>query len=96
MRALLVQTYSNLADAYVSIAERLASGGDAQSSQRAYEEAMAAYERACSLSSSEHGDDLPGLLHNWGVGLFSAGTHLQVRFTIVPEIMLLRQVLLAC
>ena len=45
----------------------------------AYEEAMRAYERACQLSASEAGDDLPGLLHNWGVGLHSLGTHAQVR-----------------
>ena len=31
------------------------------------------------LSSSEDGDDLPGLLNNWGVGLHSQGTHAKVR-----------------
>ncbi|KXZ53952.1 hypothetical protein GPECTOR_6g870 [Gonium pectorale] len=33
--------------------------------------ALAAYERACSLSDSSQGDDLPGLLCNWGSGLLS-------------------------
>ena len=61
-----LQTWSNLADT-------LALYG------AAYGEAMRAYERACQLSTSEAGDDLPGLLHNWGVGLHSLGTHAQVR-----------------
>ena len=43
-----------------------------------YGKAMEAYSNACSMSSTEAGDDLPGLLHNWGVGLHSAGTHLEV------------------
>lgn len=61
-------------------AEVLAEGGDAESCVGSmYGEAMAAYAKACSLSSSEDGDDLPGLLHNWGVGLHSLGTHARVR-----------------
>lgn len=43
-----------------------------------YGEAMAAYSKACMLSSSEEGDDLAGLLFNWGVGLHSLGTHVKV------------------
>ena len=30
-----------------------------------------AYERSCALSDSAHGDDLPGLLCNWGCGLLA-------------------------
>ncbi|KAK9838501.1 hypothetical protein WJX81_003740 [Elliptochloris bilobata] len=48
-----------------------------EQSRRLYAEAMAAYAAACSLSSSEAGDDLPALLFNWGVGLHSLGTHAQ-------------------
>ena len=45
---------------------------------QAYGQAMEAYDRACSMTSSEQGDDLPGLLHNWGVGLRSMADHQQV------------------
>jgi tetratricopeptide (TPR) repeat protein len=38
---------------------------------------MEAYGRACGLSSSEHGDDLPGLLCNWGAGLLAAAARAQ-------------------
>ena len=48
-------------------------------SRQVFGEAMSAYSQACSLSSSEKGDDLPALLYNWGVGLFSVYTHLRVR-----------------
>ncbi|EIE25053.1 hypothetical protein COCSUDRAFT_61299 [Coccomyxa subellipsoidea C-169] len=69
-------TWSNLADTLVKRAELLAADGDAESCVGSvYGEAMAAYAKACSLCSSEDGDDLPGLLHNWGVGLHSLGTH---------------------
>ncbi|CAI5534547.1 unnamed protein product [Closterium sp. Naga37s-1] len=37
-----------------------------------YERGMGAYGAACSLCDARVGDDLPGLLHNWGVGLLSA------------------------
>lgn len=73
-----LQTLVNLADALVSAAERLEETGDTHCSQETYGEAMQVYAKACSLSSSEDGDDLPGLLYNWGVGLHSAGTSLKV------------------
>lgn len=75
----VIQTWSNLADTLVKHAELLQEAGDAHSCTGAvYGQAMAAYAKACSLCSSEDGDDLPGLLHNWGVGLHSLGTHAQV------------------
>lgn len=40
--------------------------------QALFSQAMQAYERSCALSDSEAGDDLPGLLHNWGCGLHAA------------------------
>jgi hypothetical protein len=70
-----VQTWGNRADALVRQAELLAEVTPAQSGDdavgQAFEQAMQAYEKACSMTSSEQGDDLPGLLHNWGVGLRS-------------------------
>lgn len=74
-----LQTWSNLADALVKRAEVLTAQGDAQSCMGSvYGEAMAAYGKACSLCSSEEGDDLPGLLYNWGIGLHSLGSHAEV------------------
>lgn len=77
--ATFVQTWSNLGDTLVSHAERSFDSGDLAASQQLYNGARQAYDRACSLSSSDQGDDLPGLLHNWGVGLHSHGTHTQAR-----------------
>ena len=63
----------------VARAELLDEAAESEASVAAvYGEAMAAYGRACMLSSSEDGDDLPGLLNNWGVGLHSLGTHAKV------------------
>jgi hypothetical protein len=39
----------------------------------AVERARAAYVEGLSWSTSENGDDLPGLLCNWGTGLLAAG-----------------------
>lgn len=76
----ILQTWSNLADMLVARAELLHEAAESEASVAAvYGEAMAAYGRACMLSSSEEGDDLPGLLNNWGVGLHSLGTHAKVR-----------------
>lgn len=61
------------------MAECSARQGGEQASRQAYEQGMEAYATACSLSSSEQGDDLPGLLHNWGVGLRSMAEHTPVR-----------------
>ena len=78
--AALMQTWSNLADTLVSQAELLEQQGMADARTASlYSEAVAAYGKACMLSSSEEGDDLPGLLNNWGVGLHSQGTHAKVR-----------------
>ncbi len=63
----------------VARAELLDEAAESEASVAAvYGEAMAAYSKACMLSSSEEGDDLPGLLNNWGVGLHSLGTHAKV------------------
>jgi hypothetical protein len=67
-----------MADALVQQGERLASAGDAAGARAAFGEALAAYERSCGLSDSEAGDDLPSLLHNWGVGLHSVSKAAQV------------------
>lgn len=76
-----LQTWSNLADVLVQHAELCceqgADGGGA-GAHVLYSRAREAYSRACELSSSEDGDDLPGLLLNWGVALLSMAKHAQV------------------
>ena len=74
-----MQTWGNKADASVRQGELLAeTQSDHTASQQAYAHAMEAYNTACSMSTSDQGDDLPGLLHNWGVGLRSLAEHEQV------------------
>ncbi|GJP32917.1 hypothetical protein CLOM_g17500 [Closterium sp. NIES-68] len=68
---------SNLGDCAVKMAEltcpeRPASPHPWDQASPHYERAMQAYGTACSLCDARVGDDLPGLLHNWGVGLLSA------------------------
>ena len=75
----VLQTWGNRADAFVRQAELMAESNAGQGREQAYEQGMEAYATACSLSSSEQGDDLPGLLHNWGVGLRSMAEHTLVR-----------------
>lgn len=52
--------------------------GDAALAQQAFAGALATYEQSCSLNDSEAGDDLPSLLHNWGVGLHTIAKSAQV------------------
>lgn len=73
-----VQTHSNLGDALVSVAEALFESSQMETSRQTYAQAFASYSQACSLSTSDDDDDLPGLLHNWGVGLNSAGSSFKV------------------
>ena len=72
------QTLLNVADTHVALGEAQAGGGQPEEAQAAFQRGVAGYTEACSLCSSEAGDDLPGLLHNWGVGLHAWATHTQV------------------
>ncbi|KAL2650453.1 hypothetical protein R1flu_018581 [Riccia fluitans] len=40
--------------------------------RRVYDQAFSAYASGCANADARIGDDLAGLLHNWGLGLFSA------------------------
>ena len=68
-------TWSNLADCLVQYAQLLAEGPSLSARRSEVpeicSEAIRAYERSCSLSDSSQGDDLPGLLCNWGSGLLA-------------------------
>lgn len=73
----------------MSLGEQLSESGQVEQGQGHFREALQAYEHSCSLSDSQQGDDLPGLLHNWGVGLHSFASHTQVTSptTSTPKIM---------
>lgn len=72
------QTLSNLGDALVALACAQCQAGDAAGGSETMSRAEAAYRRACELSDSADGDDLPGLLCNWSCGLRSASQHVPV------------------
>lgn len=80
-----VQTHSNLGDTLVSAAEAFLESSQMERSRHSYAEAFASYADACSLSTSEAGDDLPGLLQNWGLGLQSAGLGFKVPGRLINE-----------
>ena len=81
-------TWSNLADCLVQYAQLLAEEGPLTSRRPEVpgmcEEALRAYERSCSLSDSSQGDDLPGLLCNWGSGLLAIA-----QMTQPPQVMMI-------
>lgn len=64
-------TWSNLADAAVAGCRAAVEGGDAGAAAQLAAQAREGYAKACELSSTENGDDLPGLLANWGRGLLT-------------------------
>lgn len=55
-----------------------AGDGDGAAAEACAERARAAYATACQLSSTDNGDDLPGLLANWGTGLVALAGLMQV------------------
>lgn len=66
-------TINNLADALTQLAAITTENIEKQS--QVFQQAMDTYEKACSVSSSENGDDLPSLLMNWGSALTTAAKH---------------------
>lgn len=62
----------------VQHAELCCERGQGAEASALYGQAMDAYRHSCELSSSENGDDLPGLLLNWSVALLSMAKHAQV------------------
>ena len=66
------ETFLNLADAHAQLGGLAAAAGDTGAAAAAFSTAFDTYARACALSSSDQGDDLPGLLVNWGGALHEA------------------------
>lgn len=62
----------NRADALKQAGELALDAGDMPSAQAALAAADAAYAAALATASSDDGDDVPAILHNWGVALHSA------------------------
>jgi tetratricopeptide (TPR) repeat protein len=61
----------NCADARLKVAEHQAENGDVHSASTSYQELLLLYERACGFCDSTRGDDLCGLLYDWGCSLTS-------------------------
>jgi hypothetical protein len=78
LHPVLLQTLSNLGDALVSQGEAALQLNQPDAGQAAFASALECYQASCSLSDSSAGDDLPGLLHNWGVGLHTISKQAQV------------------
>lgn len=72
-------SWSNLADALVQHAALCCEAGRAQQGGELFAQARAAYQRACELSDAAQGDDVPGLLVNWGRGLLAMAQNAQAR-----------------
>ncbi|CAM6097465.1 unnamed protein product [Calypogeia fissa] len=75
-----VELLTNVGDCCIQRAELAASSSELNSSglpsgwdlaKEYYERALGAYALACANADARIGDDLAGLLQNWGVGLFS-------------------------
>lgn len=64
-----MQTWSNLADSLIQLSQALSSTQRLSDVEEAVTRARAAFQSSCSNSSAFDGDDLPGLLCNWGTGL---------------------------
>jgi SWI/SNF-related matrix-associated actin-dependent regulator 1 of chromatin subfamily A len=62
----------NLGDTLAQRGALHAEAGRSDEARALFARAHAAHGRACELSSSEAGDDLPGLLANWGTALAAA------------------------
>jgi hypothetical protein len=70
-----VELLRSWADALVRRAELAAGAGDGASADACYGRALGAYAAACGGADSTRGDDVAGLLYNWGCGLQSAAKH---------------------
>lgn len=68
-----MQTWSNLADTLIQLAQAHSAQRQHAEARAAVAAARAAYVSSTAISSSDVGDDLPGLLCNWGTGLTAAG-----------------------
>lgn len=72
---LCTQTWSNLGDVLIQHGELLSDCGGGGDPSALFSHAIVAYDKSCGLSSTDLGDDLPGLLTNWGAGLLAASAH---------------------
>lgn len=74
-----VQVWQNLGDALIQLGKNLCESDRQHEGEECFREAIDAYSQSCGLSDSRKGDDLPGLLENWGIGLVTASKCVEVR-----------------
>lgn len=77
-------TFSNLGDILIQHGELLCQGGGITEGFDKFTKARATYAKACELSSTDQGDDLPGLLLNWGAGVLTAAEHAETVEEALP------------
>jgi tetratricopeptide (TPR) repeat protein len=77
-------TYSNLGDILIQHGELMCKAGGISDGFDKFNKARAAYAKACELSSTDQGDDLPGLLLNWGAGVLTAAEHAETVEEALP------------
>ena len=70
-----VELLRSWADALIRRAELAAAAGDGGGADALYGRALGAYTAACGAADSTRGDDVAGLLYNWGCGLQSQAKH---------------------
>jgi hypothetical protein len=72
----LLSALWNLADARVKCAECAAECGEREAAHNTFTAAFRTYEAACGRADSQAGDDLGGLLFDWGCGLVASANNL--------------------
>ncbi|GMH34084.1 hypothetical protein BSKO_01918 [Bryopsis sp. KO-2023] len=66
------EVWQNLSDVLVQLGESLCETDRQSEGEECFREAFESYTQSCGLCDSRKGDDLPGLLENWGLGLVTA------------------------
>jgi len=69
------ETHSSMADALLKLGEACLRLGRPEEGERHFRRSLEAYQAACGLSDSANGDDLPGLLYDWGVSCYTIAGH---------------------
>ncbi len=77
-------TYSNLGDILIQHGELLCKAGGTAEGFAKFTKARESYSKACELSSTDQGDDLPGLLLNWGAGVLTAAEYAESMEEAIP------------
>eukprot|EP00803_Ostreobium_quekettii_P003551 evm.model.scf_1101.6 EVM.evm.TU.scf_1101.6 scf_1101:27632-29210(-) len=73
------KVWNNLADVQIELGVAEHRMGMHDASVVSLQDGLLSYSQACMFSDSSRGDDLPGLLHDWGVALQTVAEHTEGR-----------------